>query len=275
MAEVSLAAAERLLTPFLAEYNKSHSTEFRLESLEMEPEEDPSCDFRLIDDAGAVLKIQHSRAWQAKEDPIGDRSYQACIERWIIHPLQEQLEFFKLRGLQVFIDIPSIPHDTRQRRWIACGVALFVRWAVDRHKESSPDLVVRIDDDFRTEWKLIEPWVSTIDVLRIPEAEDARSEIQWNLVPGARRFNALTDAAVSAKTRAVEKASALGKSAADLVLLIEFDLDPFILKWDQSPLQAAFTDFDSSFREIWVAHTFEVPPPTAIRVWEHPGAQTP
>ncbi len=260
--ELRPAERDRVLSTFVGEYNRLHGTAYRFKR--DGPPEDPSCDYLCVDPDRLTdpLKIQHTRAWAhvdtERKDP---KRAEEFVTRYILPQLRER----RVAGYSIHITVGDLPPDREGQDLIGNVVWSAVEHAIDGPlPPPSYRSVLNFDGDDSAEYyDRIRPFVRRLAVYRV-EGSQEPAIISWGTSPIEEGFAGAEQRAVWALDAKDER---LGRSAADLVLLIHYDVMPYDDQIDLPEIQRVLRDRKVSFREVWVVSDWLNPFPMAHRVW--------
>lgn len=262
MAELKEAEARRIMNNiFLPEYNKMHKTNYFF--YKFEPEEDKSCDILCVDKnrSNGPLKIQYTKAGSDEEI---ERERPALVNHIVGKYILDNLRRTNTKGLFVSLNIDNPPKEKSRIEFL--GETLWDM--VNPTKYIVPSGGMKRIFQYRRNLldypiKSIKEFVSDFDLLQL-EDQNKPSQVGYG---SSRIGDAFLDATQRALLATLKKVKKIGRSAQDLVLLIDFDVLPYSPEYDLVGIKEEMAKAKPGFCEIWVLNDWRVPGQRTDRVW--------
>lgn len=261
MAELQGEERNRVIGIFLHQYNALHGTNYSYDQT-LKPS-DPACDFEFVhpENSRTRLKVQHTRAGS---DEYTERQRPREVEEFVRRNLEPMLRLRRVAGYSVHVTVSTLPKDRNGRLEVAD-----VLWRAVGHAIDSPPppenyrLMERFDDhDLAGYYDRLRPHIKKLAVYKV-EGSQEPAYLSWG--------DDQSGVAIDSERRAVmalnRKSLRLRGAAADLVLLIHYDVMPYDEKIDLPEIQRAIREERVPFREVWVVSDWLNPQPMAHRVW--------
>ncbi len=214
------------------------------------------CDLVLRAEDGEVAQFEHTRP---AGETMAERAHpnQAAQVDYLI---QQRLNASGTRGAVILLGWNPPPAKKADQEWIADWVCSLILTKLRRARLNyfAFDLV----DDWETRLQPVAKWLSRIVIA--PAPPDTRAGI----IGSTGRMGHLIDDGARLREALEKKANHYGPSAADVILLVDFDTFPLQLLDVPEAVEVA-TSTPHRFKEVWALNNF-TGNQLCIRLWPAP-----
>jgi hypothetical protein len=227
------------------EFGRERGKAFSLPADHEETELRLRCDLVLRSEDGEILQIEHTRA--AGDEDVREIERVRPDKGGKVHELlQECLNARGARGAIVTIVMDPPPDQKKDQDFLAYWLCYFIVEKLRRGRLSY--FALDVVEDWDNHVRFVSRWLKKVIIA--PSSTEAPAVV----ITSTRRAAHLVDAVSRFKLALKSKAEHYGKSAAGVILLVDFDMYP-LDRLDLPKVQEVALTTRHPFREVWALNS--------------------